>query len=30
MYEALDELDIIGCFEQPDKALRIGEMTKQK
>jgi hypothetical protein len=26
----LDELDIIECFEEPGKRLRIGEMTKKQ
>jgi len=27
--ELLDELDIIECFEQPERKRRIGEMTKK-
>jgi transposase len=30
MQELLDELDIIECFEQTGRALRIGEVTKQQ
>ena len=30
MQELLDELDIIECFEQPGRKLRLGEMTKKQ
>ena len=30
MQELLDELDVIECFEQPGKNIRIGEMTKKQ
>jgi hypothetical protein len=30
MHELLDELDVIECFEEPGKRLRIGEMTKKQ
>lgn len=30
MQEVLDEHDMIECFEQPGRALRIGEVTKKQ
>jgi hypothetical protein len=30
MQELLDELDVIECFEQPERDLRISEMTKKQ